>query len=601
MKQRLAIVLFIPALCSLKINSAKAQVNIQDSLALVDLYNSTNGPKWLNHANWLTSTPVSKWHGVNVLGNRVSELSLTQNKLTGNIPVSFGNLTNLEQFFLDGNKLSGNIPSSFGNLIHLNTAYLGANQLTGKIPSSIGKLANLQILDLGENMLTGIIPYSFSKLSMLTDFSAGHNQLSGNIYMLAKLDSLQGLYLTHNQLSGHIPVFSSIILSQLDLSVNQFSGNIPQFKNCALLNDIELEYNFLTGTIQHQFDSLSNPDLHIYIDHNQLSGSLPSFNKFTHLIALGLSFNNFSGSIPALDSLKNIIALYLSNNKLSGSIPSSLNAVHKLTEIDLSSNQLSDGIPDVDSLTNLSDINFSHNQLSGSIPASISSLYNLAAINFADNHLSCTVPLIRLNNFFPNSLYLDSNKFTFAGMEKIATDYSFAVYAPQAKIYINQLGNMLSVSAGGTLSNNTYKWYRNGTLFKTKTGDSILHINTNGNYSVSVTNAVATALTLQSNTVHYAADMNIVALQFKEENNFSSISVYPNPAKTNATISFYADGKYKIIVSDISGKALQTKNGISSKNINIIQLDVSNYEAGVYFISIYNEQGQKRVLKLNKQ
>jgi len=38
--------------------------NTQDSLALVDLYNATNGPGWVNHTNWLTSKPVYTWYGV---------------------------------------------------------------------------------------------------------------------------------------------------------------------------------------------------------------------------------------------------------------------------------------------------------------------------------------------------------------------------------------------------------------------------------------------------------------------------------------------------------------------------------------------------------
>ncbi|MBX2922196.1 MAG: hypothetical protein KF746_08395 [Chitinophagaceae bacterium] len=47
-----------------------AQVNVQDSLALVDLYNSTDGPDWVQNANWLAG-PVSTWHGVT---NRAQEL-----------------------------------------------------------------------------------------------------------------------------------------------------------------------------------------------------------------------------------------------------------------------------------------------------------------------------------------------------------------------------------------------------------------------------------------------------------------------------------------------------------------------------------------------
>jgi len=57
---------------SIKPFKGLAQVTVQDSIALVNLYDSTGGPNWINHANWLTSAPVSTWYGVNVNAGRVS-------------------------------------------------------------------------------------------------------------------------------------------------------------------------------------------------------------------------------------------------------------------------------------------------------------------------------------------------------------------------------------------------------------------------------------------------------------------------------------------------------------------------------------------------
>ena len=51
----------------------KAQVLESDSLALVALYNSTDGSNWTNNTNWLTGN-VDTWFGVTVSGNRVTEL-----------------------------------------------------------------------------------------------------------------------------------------------------------------------------------------------------------------------------------------------------------------------------------------------------------------------------------------------------------------------------------------------------------------------------------------------------------------------------------------------------------------------------------------------
>ncbi len=90
----LALVFFF---LDLKVN---AQVNIDDSLALVDLYNSTNGPGWKHNANWLTAKPVSTWYGVTVDRDYVVQLQLYGNKLNGTLPKSIGNISNLQDLNL---------------------------------------------------------------------------------------------------------------------------------------------------------------------------------------------------------------------------------------------------------------------------------------------------------------------------------------------------------------------------------------------------------------------------------------------------------------------------------------------------------------------
>ena len=105
-------VMLLVAVSELKV---RAQVSEQDSLALVALYNATDGPNWSDNTNWLT-TPVSQWNGVAVTGDRVTTLLLVFNRLTGAIPVELGNLTSLSVLSLPGNQLMGSIPPALGNL-----------------------------------------------------------------------------------------------------------------------------------------------------------------------------------------------------------------------------------------------------------------------------------------------------------------------------------------------------------------------------------------------------------------------------------------------------------------------------------------------------
>jgi len=55
---------------------AQAQVFESDSLALVALYDSTDGANWTN--TWDLNTTVDIWYGVTVSGGRVTELLLTR-------------------------------------------------------------------------------------------------------------------------------------------------------------------------------------------------------------------------------------------------------------------------------------------------------------------------------------------------------------------------------------------------------------------------------------------------------------------------------------------------------------------------------------------
>ncbi len=77
----------------------QAQVSIQDSLALVSLYEATDGASWNNNTNWLQG-PVSTWYGVSLLGDRVYVLNLYNNGLNGYFPASIGQLTKIVELNL---------------------------------------------------------------------------------------------------------------------------------------------------------------------------------------------------------------------------------------------------------------------------------------------------------------------------------------------------------------------------------------------------------------------------------------------------------------------------------------------------------------------
>ncbi|HYJ62937.1 MAG TPA: T9SS type A sorting domain-containing protein, partial [Parafilimonas sp.] len=270
----------------------------------------------------------------------------------------------------------------------------------------------------------------------------------------------------------------------------------------------------------------------------------------------------------------------------------------------LDSNQLTGLIPDLRGNPNLHILSLSHNKLRGKIPTTFSQL-NLTELDLKDNQLVDTVPAFLASLPYLKKLTIQFNHFTFDGIEVLAKHKKFHAfrYGFEKKIKVNQTSNTLSVYAGGTLSNNNSKWFNNGVLAATLNGDSTFTPTASGNYSVEVTNSIATELTLKSDTVSFnafASDQknNISLLQAGNKNN---VSVYPNPAKNIVTVSFAAAGNYSLKLSDANGNVLQTKTGVAVNNKNIVQLNVGNYAVGSYFITVTNAKKEAQTLRFNKQ
>ena len=318
-----------------------AQVVEQDSLALVALYNSTDGANWTNNSNWLTG-PVSTWFGITVSDGRVTEVVLRSNNLVGTIPAEIGNLTELITLDLYTNQLAGSIPSEIGNLISLVNLSFYGNQLTGSIPSVIGNLINLTSLSLGSNQLSGTIPSEIGNLANLNYLFLSANQLSEPIPdEIGNLTNLESLYLGGNQISESIPseIGNLTNLKTLHLNSNLLSGPIPsELYNLINLGSLRLHQNQLSDSIYSEIGNLSSLyDLWLY--DNQLFGTVPAeLGELTNLKYLYLFDNQFSGAIPTeIVNLTNLEKLYLYDNQFID-LPD-LSPIATLTELKIQNNQ----------------------------------------------------------------------------------------------------------------------------------------------------------------------------------------------------------------------------------------------------------------------
>jgi gliding motility-associated-like protein len=221
-------------------------VNVTDSLTLVSIYNNTGGPNWFNHTGWLIG-PVVNWFGVTLMNNKVDDLALDGNNLTGSLPNSIGNFTAIEGMELGDNKLTGSIPTSIGNLKILRSLTLENNLLTGTIPSSIGTIPTLSDIYFKINKLNGTIPASIGNLASLANLDLSYNKLTGTIpTTFNNLTKLDQLILSGNQLSGTIPggIGNFVFISNLQLNSNLLTGPIPtNLTNLLGLNTFRLDSN----------------------------------------------------------------------------------------------------------------------------------------------------------------------------------------------------------------------------------------------------------------------------------------------------------------------------------------------------------------------
>ncbi|HRY33099.1 MAG TPA: hypothetical protein P5531_09065 [Bacteroidales bacterium] len=192
-----------------------SQVNVMDSLVLVEFYNAANGPTWYNNTNWL-QTGVRYWHGIylDATKTRVVGIGLPNNNLNGVISPLLCQLEKLGGIFLEGNNLTGQIPPCLGYCNFLTQISLDYNNLNGTIPTSLAQTV-LQTLNVRGNHFEGEFPDSVMNKQYLTGLRLSNNQFTSITPRVGVL--LSGLWVDTNKLT-----FQHIIPHALNPPYNSF-------------------------------------------------------------------------------------------------------------------------------------------------------------------------------------------------------------------------------------------------------------------------------------------------------------------------------------------------------------------------------------------
>lgn len=293
------------------------------------------------------------------------------NELTGPIPSELWSLPKLSDFIMWANKLTGEIPDNLcAGTANYETLILSYNSISGVIPPSITNCTNLIWVSLSGNQLTGGIPSTIGNLKRLAILQLGSNNLTGEIPPgLGDCQSLIWLDLTFNSLSGPIPpelanqtgkVVSGVVSGKRFAFLRNEAGNVcpgagmlfefegirpEKLANFPLVHACP-STRVYTGTTVYTFPS-NGSIIYMDLSYNSLSGSIPGeFGPMAYLIVLNLGHNQLTGSIPeSFGGMRMLGVLDLSHNHLIGSIPGSLVTLSFLNDMDVSYNNLSGPIP----------------------------------------------------------------------------------------------------------------------------------------------------------------------------------------------------------------------------------------------------------------
>ncbi|XP_031403781.1 receptor-like protein 9DC1 [Punica granatum] len=310
------------------------------------------------------SGPIPEWFG-RVGSNTLTDLHLSSNNFTGEIPSSICQLSSLSDLILSDNRLNSTIPRCLGNLSNLFEMDLVGNQLQGPLPRSLANCTSLEHLSVANNEIYDAFPHWLLNANQaLNSLYLDSNMFHGVINEIPLPPQLEGLSLSNNQFSGHLPIdfFRNSTGWRVDLANNNFDGPLPipppnvwfysvannkfsgdiphQFCNATELVTLNFSCNSLTGSIPHCFINLSATVLDLRA--NKLIGHIPDiFFSWNYVRAIWLSQNRLEGTLPrSLANCKNLIILDLSENELEDHFPYWLDTLPFLQVLNLRSNKL---------------------------------------------------------------------------------------------------------------------------------------------------------------------------------------------------------------------------------------------------------------------
>ena len=502
--------------------SSYTQDRFNDSLALVEFYDSCGGMFWsdVTTNNWKSDSTIDMWSGVFLTGDRVTRIMRVGKNVSGKIPELFTNLTLLEKIYFANNAITA-VPDSIGKLLLLKVFGLKNNKLS-LIPNNFSNLINFQVLGLASNLLTTIPDIGgFVSLKWL-DLS--FNNLQSIPSGFTEIESLTVMYLNSNRLES-----------------------LPDFSNFTKLKKVNLAGNNLTMLPEFIGNS---PDIAVLIiDTNNLTSLPASIVNLVNDSILSMSNNNFTSLPDEIGHMSGLKYIFADNNAIS-TLPANLTNLSALRKLLLKNNQLTTLPTFLSEITTLERLDIRRNKLT-SLPAELASLPIINHLDFADNNF------VDMPNFIDRmktleTIYIDRNSFGFDDLElayeckaprfSASPQDSFGVYEE----LFSFLGDTLNFDATLAGTKNRYFWYRGTTLILDSVITPLLRVedinhDDSGVYHCTVkSDSVSNVSILQRTTTIHIASLNLVS----ESINHTVKLTWDNP-------NWSLFGKYSIFANGV--------------------------------------------------
>ncbi|XP_076960626.1 LRR receptor-like serine/threonine-protein kinase GHR1 [Bidens hawaiensis] len=329
-------------------------------------------------------------------------LDVSSNLFHGPLPVEITTLKRLVHLNLSFNNLQGIVPSGFGNLKQLMYLDLSSNRFSGNVMDHLSQLGGVVHVDLSRNGFAGTLDLGLGSdefVSSIQYLNVSHNVLGGDLFShdgMPFFDNLEAFDATDNQLVGTVPSFNFIVsLKILRLGNNNLSGSIPEAllqESSMVLSELDLSLNELKGPV----DSISSTTLRsLNLSSNKLTGVLPLI--IGHCAVIDLSNNMLSGNLSRIQGWGNYVEeINLSSNLLTGSFPILTSQFLRLTSFKISNNSIGGVLSSVlAAYPEIKTIDISHNKFTGTILSSLFNASRLTYLNMSFNNFSGTIPVVQ--------------------------------------------------------------------------------------------------------------------------------------------------------------------------------------------------------------